>query len=183
MDQPTLERIFEPFFPTKPARKGTGLGLSVVYGICNQCNARIWVRSEPKHGTSFFIYFPVPARTLASLEISTASELLNGSETLLLVEDDDSVRNITRFILSSCGYDVLVAKEGAEALTMHATHPGKIALVISDLLMPRMTGDEMGKAFRSLFPEIKLLYITARADLSNLNSNLMNKNTVWGSSD
>src|SRR5687767_11794083 len=117
MDQKTMSRVFEPFFTTKPVGRGTGLGLSTVYGIVKQSGGNIWVYSEPGRGTTFKVYLPEAktAPTAPDFE-SSQRELHTGSETILLVEDEESVRGLAREILESCGYKVIEAADGAEAI-------------------------------------------------------------------
>ncbi len=161
MDPAMLQQIFEPFFTTKAQGKGTGLGLSVVYGILKQANARIWVRSQPGQGTTFYLYFPRAASSKAESARPVSDDLPRGAETILLVEDEDAVRNITRFVLTTLGYDVLVARDGITALDMFDKHRDQIALVVTDMLMPKMTGATLANLLRARRPGIKILLTSA----------------------
>ncbi|MBI3894490.1 MAG: PAS domain S-box protein [Acidobacteria bacterium] len=166
MDAQTRARIFEPFFTTKPLGKGTGLGLSMVYGIVQQSNGYIWVYSEPGHGTSFKIYLP---RVKEIAEFSQASQagavpLPRGSETVLVVEDEPPVRELTREFLESNGYQVLDADSGSAALELVKNYPRPIHLLLTDLIMPKMSGKELVTELGKLLPEMKVLYMSGYTD-------------------
>jgi two-component system, cell cycle sensor histidine kinase and response regulator CckA len=158
MDDQIREHIFEPFFTTKPEGKGTGLGLSTVYGIVQQSGATITVDTALGRGTSFRICFP---RTDAELStIQTAPVRQEGSERLLLVEDDKSVRELAERIFRNRGYKVTVTAEGKEALRAFAAAPYEIDLVVTDLIMPGMSGRELVQALHQIRPDLKALYIS-----------------------
>ena len=158
MDDHTKERIFEPFFTTKPEGKGTGLGLSTVYGIVRQSGATITVESAPGRGTTFRIYFP---RTDAELTPSDESPVrLSGSERLLLVEDDRAVRELVERILRERGYKVTAAADGKEALRAFVAAPDQIDMVVTDLIMPGMSGRELVQAVSQIRPDLKALYVS-----------------------
>jgi len=156
------ERIFEPFFTTKEKGKGTGLGLSTVYGIVKQSGGNIWVYSEPGKGSTFKIDFPVIEEEVdsrASLEVS--SEPQRGSETILLVEDEEMLRRLARTILQKKGYNVMEAANGEEALYKVREYAGKnIHLLLTDVVMPGMSGRELADCLESLQPELKVLYMS-----------------------
>jgi two-component system, cell cycle sensor histidine kinase and response regulator CckA len=145
MDAATQARIFEPFFTTKEAGKGTGLGLSTVYGIVTQIGGRVGVRSQPGHGATFEIHFPRVAEALDPDPDEALAEPVGGSETILLVEDEDEVRTLAREILEPYGYRVLEAKHGEQALEMLERHGGPIHLVVTDVVMPAMGGHELSE--------------------------------------
>jgi two-component system, cell cycle sensor histidine kinase and response regulator CckA len=158
MDDYIKEHIFEPFFTTKPEGKGTGLGLSTVYGIVQQSGATIVVDTALGRGTSFRICFP---RTDAALSIvQTAPVRQEGSERLLLVEDDRSVRELAERIFKNRGYKVTVTGEGKEALRAFAAAPYDIDLIVTDLIMPGMSGRELVQAIHQIRPDLKALYIS-----------------------
>jgi two-component system cell cycle sensor histidine kinase/response regulator CckA len=158
MDERTREHIFEPFFTTKPEGKGTGLGLSTVYGIVQQSEARITVDTEIGKGTSFRIYFP---RTDAELSTPKTGPIRQeGSERLLLVEDDRAVRELVERIFRDRGYQVIVTGEGKAALRAFAAAPHEIDLVVTDLIMPGMSGRELVQALHQVRPELRALYIS-----------------------
>jgi len=162
MDAATKRRIFEPFFTTKEKGKGTGLGLATVYGIVKQTGGDIWVYSEPGQGTTFKLYFPrVHSTTGESPEDGASSEDESGpSATLLLVEDEQSVRDLTVKMLQRLGYRVLVAAGGAEAIEISRSYAGTIALLVTDVVMPGMSGRQVADALQAARPELKVLYLS-----------------------
>jgi signal transduction histidine kinase len=161
MDQETQQRIFEPFFTTKRSGAGTGLGLSTVYGIVKQSGGWIWVYSEPNRGTTFKIYLPRVRITAAEPRTPASSEdRLHGSETVLIVEDQAEVRNLTVRVLAKFGYRVLSAAGGREALALCEKHTDIIHLVITDVVMPGMTGRELADRLQQMKPELKVLYVS-----------------------
>ena len=143
MDKETLDHIFEPFFTTKEAGKGTGLGLAMVYGIVTQHGGQIRCYSEPGHGTTFKIYLPALVAEKEPLETATREAMpRGGTETILLVDDEEFVRDLGKRILERSGYTVLTAANGKEALDLYKRERGNISLVILDLIMPEMGGKQ-----------------------------------------
>lgn len=165
MDTETKARIFEPFFTTKAPDRGTGLGLSIVYGIVKQAGGSIWVYSEPGEGTSFKIYLPRLEQTAERKHVPADDDRsLEGTETILLAEDDDSVRRIITVILEQKGYHVLACDSGERAMDVARTHPGAIDLLMTDLVMPRINGRELSDAVALLRPNVRLLFISGYTD-------------------
>ena len=158
MDDHTRDHIFEPFFTTKPEGKGTGLGLSTVYGIVKQSGATITVDTAVGRGTSFRIFFPRTEAELSAPEIRPRRQ--QGSERLLLVEDDRSVRELAERIFRDRGYKVTVTAEGKEALRAFAAAPDQIDIVVTDLIMPGMSGRELVQALRQIRPDLTALYVS-----------------------
>lgn len=165
MDEQTRQRVFEPFFTTKPVGRGTGLGLSTVYGIVKQSGGNIWVYSEQGKGSTFKIYLPEAA---GSSESSRAGmELSNpqiGTEKILLVEDEDTVRGLAREILEACGYEVFEASNGVEAFTRFKKECADIDLLITDIVMPEMGGRELSEWVLKTRPDTRVLFTSGYTD-------------------
>ncbi|HEX6432938.1 MAG TPA: PAS domain S-box protein [Gemmatimonadales bacterium] len=162
MDRQVQQRIFEPFFTTKAIGQGTGLGLSTVYGIVKQSGGFVWVYSEPGQGSVFKVYLP-EARALYPTEVTSdapATAPQGGSETILVIEDEEVVRHLATRGLRDHGYTVLEAKNGAEALSYIREHPGSLDLVICDVVMPEMGGRELGQHLAMFDPELSVLYMS-----------------------
>src|SRR5881628_486526 len=165
MDAATQSRIFELFFTTKEQGKGTGLGLATTYGIVKQSGGNIWLYSEPGRGTTFKIYLPRVDQAPEQLAAAPAArETPRGTETVLLVEDDDAVRTLTQKMLAAHGYTVLAAGGGAEALELAAGHTGPIHLLVTDVVLPGMSGRDLAARFRSGPPGVKVLYTSGYTD-------------------
>jgi CheY-like chemotaxis protein len=160
MDAETQSHIFEPFFTTKGKDKGTGLGLSTVYGIVRQSGGAIAVESEPGRGTTFRVYLPVAQETADSKETNTRERAAQGSGTILLVEDDAGVRMLVRKILEMNGYRVLESGDAEEAIEKFRAHKGSINLILTDVVMPGMSGKRMTGSLGKLDPGTKVLYMS-----------------------
>ena len=164
MDAQTKARIFEPFFTTKEKGKGTGLGLSTVYGIVKQSGGYVWVYSEPGHGTTFKLYLPrvdAPAEPQAPPR-ETAT--LTGTETILLAEDDEILRPLTKGLLTKLGYTVLDAKSAEQALAVAGARQGPIHLLVADVVMPGASGRELARRLAQSRPETRVLYVSGYTD-------------------
>jgi len=166
MDEETQNHIFEPFYTTKEKGKGTGLGLSTVYGIVKQSNGNIWVYSEPGKGTTFKIYLPqVPEEAEQKKIRKVPAQVLQGTETILIAEDDDIVRGLISSVLKSYGYTVLEAKNGKEALSLIEKPPARpIDLLITDVVMPGMSGRMLVDKITQHHSDMKILYISGYTD-------------------
>ena len=163
MDKETQARVFEPFFSTKEIGKGTGLGLSTVFGIVKQSAATIEVESEPGHGTTFKIYFPrcEPAAEIQQMELEPVR---GGSETILLVDDADRLRGMTRLLLEECGYTVLDTGDPLEALRIAEQYTGALPLLIADVKMPALSGPALAQKLVKRRPETRVLYTSGDSE-------------------
>jgi two-component system cell cycle sensor histidine kinase/response regulator CckA len=165
MDELTRARVFEPFFTTKEPGKGTGLGLATVYGIIKQSGGDILVYSEAGQGTIFKIYLPASQmRAKSPVAAKTWPVSRGGHETILLVEDEEMVRDLVRTVLQSAGYTILEAGNGGEALSLAGQHQGTIDLLVTDLVMPEMSGRELAERLKALRPGIKVLFMSGYTD-------------------
>ena len=164
MDQATLARIFEPFFTTKKAGEGTGLGLSMIYGVVKQSGGHIRVESKPREGTTFMIYLPlVDQAEPAGKRPAPADPLAGGCETILLAEDEDSVRTLVSAYLTELGYRVLPAPNGADALEIARSCFGTVDLLLSDFVMPKLGGRELASELRRADPNLKVIFMSGYA--------------------
>ncbi|HEX3853201.1 MAG TPA: PAS domain S-box protein [Polyangiaceae bacterium] len=164
MDEATLARAFEPFFTTKRIGKGTGLGLSTVYGIIKQSDGEVQVKSQPGIGTTFSVYLPRKDAPLAEPPLKARSVAKSGNETVLIVEDEDGIRALTARILRNAGYTVLAAENGGEALALVEKHTGKVDLLLTDVVMPQMSGRQIAERLASIQPGLKVLYMSGYTD-------------------
>ena len=165
MDEQTLARLFEPFFTTKEQGKGTGLGLATVYGIVTQSGGSIEVESEPGKGATFRVYLPRAMKaTEAVIQTIAVPRQLKGTETILVVEDEAALLKVARRALEFSGYTVLSADSGSSALQLAAEHPGSIDLLLTDVVMPKMSGRALAEAFARIRPEANALYMSGYTD-------------------
>jgi PAS domain S-box-containing protein len=180
MDAKTQARIFEPFFTTKEVGKGTGLGLSTVYGIVKQSGGNIWVYSEVGRGTTFKVYLPCVEMAVEEYRASKdETEAPIGTETVLLVEDEEMVRFMTREILQESGYQVLEAKHGQDALVVAAEYSGPIHLMLSDVVMPQISGRELAELLAPLRSEMKVLYMSGYTDDAIVHHGVLDKDMAF----
>lgn len=180
IDEETQARIFEPFFTTKEVGRGTGLGLSTVYGIVKQSGGNIWVYSEPGFGTVFKVYLPridAAASIIEKLVMESAAP--QGTETILLVEDEDLVRGLTRKVLSEAGYKVLEAKSGAEALELTRGYAGPIDLLLTDVVMPAVSGKEVAERLKELRPAARVLFMSGYTDEAIVRHGVLDANVEF----
>jgi PAS domain S-box-containing protein len=164
MDAKVRERLFEPFFTTKEVGKGTGLGLATCYGIVKQSGGNIRVYSEPGQGTTFKIYLPRVDAPAAGVTRRSPVTVARGTETVLLVEDEEAVRGLAERILRSAGYEVLAAGSGAAALALFEEHGSEVDLLLTDVVMPRVSGRELAERLATLRPGLRVLYMSGYAD-------------------
>jgi CheY-like chemotaxis protein len=167
IDAEVRSHLFEPFFTTKERGKGTGLGLSTSYGIIKQNGGDIWVESEPGKGTTFKIFLPVAVRQEEPSEERIEYVAQFGNETILLVEDDAGVRVVLETMLRRHGYRVLACGSPEEALEICSNHSSTIHLVLTDIIMPRMSGRELADRLVALRPEVQVLYVSGYAETAD----------------
>jgi CheY-like chemotaxis protein len=180
MDEATRARIFEPFFTTKEPGKGTGLGLSTVYGIVKQSQGTIVVDSQPGHGTIFKIYLPrIDAAAGAAPPIPAAAGPAANRATILLVEDDDMVRALVKTVLADCGYDLLDAPNGREALRLCREHRTPIHLLITDVVMPGLNGRQLAEQAAPIRPHMKILFVSGYLDDTIIRNGVMEAGTAF----
>jgi two-component system, cell cycle sensor histidine kinase and response regulator CckA len=179
MDTETQAHIFEPFFTTKEKGKGTGLGLATVYGIVKQSGGYIWVYSEIDQGTTFKVYLPRVEESLTPQEVRSESQNIpRGTETILLVEDEKGVRDLAREYLEISGYKVLVAENGVAAVKVASDYDGAIDLVMTDVVMPGLSGSELTKKIREIRPAIHVMYMSGYTDQAIIHHGILGPDIV-----
>jgi CheY-like chemotaxis protein len=175
IDADTQSHIFEPFFTTKDQGKGTGLGLSTVYGIVKQSGGHIWVYSEPGHGATFKVYLPRVDAVESQMAPSEAPKSLEGSERILLVEDDEGVRTLARLVLEEHGYTVFSAENGPKAIETFGSLAGTIDLVITDVIMPLMSGAELAKRLGDMHSNLRVLYVSGYTEEATIHRGVLDE--------
>jgi len=176
MDAATLSHIFEPFFTTKGPDRGTGLGLATVYGIVQQSGGQVWAYSEPGRGATFSVYLPAQpgdSEALLSTTAPAVAAMPQGSETVLLVEDSSQLRSMTREILQRCGYRVLEAADPESAQKLFDEMGEQIALLVTDVVLPRLSGPALAERLRHKHPSLRLLFVSGYADHAVIHSGLL----------
>ncbi|MGH9750263.1 MAG: response regulator [Candidatus Polarisedimenticolia bacterium] len=179
MDKETRARVFEPFFTTKEPGKGTGLGLATVYGIVKQSGGYVWVESEPGRGTVFTIYLPRVDEAADHAAAAGPAVSGPGTETVLVLEDEPTLREVVRQSLESRGYKVLLAESGAEALAICASHPGPIHLMVADVVLPVMDGRATADRAVPLRPELRVLYMSGYTDEAILHHGVLDPGVAF----
>ncbi|HEY6854427.1 MAG TPA: ATP-binding protein, partial [Gemmatimonadales bacterium] len=173
-------RIFEPFFTTKEPGKGTGLGLATCYGIVKQAGGSIWVQSEPGRGATFKVYLPARPETVTSVPALAAEPPLpGGSETVMVVEDEPTVRSVTVRMLKSAGYRVLSAGDGPEALDTARRHDGEIHALVTDVMMPRMNGTQLAQLLRDERPALRTLFVSGFTEEAGVRPEQLGKGMAY----
>jgi two-component system cell cycle sensor histidine kinase/response regulator CckA len=179
MDAETRRRIFEPFFTTKEKGKGTGLGLATVYGIVKQTGGDIWVYSEPQRGTTFKLYFPRVREEAADAAAAEPAQASDAHETILVVEDEKAVRDLTMRMLQRLGYKLLAASSGAEAIEISRAHTGPIHLLLTDVVMPNMSGRQLADALEPSRPDMKVLYLSGYTENTVIHHGVLDANVEF----
>jgi CheY-like chemotaxis protein len=177
MDAETLAHVFEPFFTTKPAGVGTGLGLSTVYGIVKQSGGSIWVYSEPGHGTTFKVYLPAVQDTEALERPRPGRTHPNGTETIMIVEDEEPLRKLVAERLRARGYNVLVAESGVHALQL--ADDNRIDLLLTDVVMPHTSGPELAEQICTRQPATQVLFMSGYADEAVVRNGALNPGATF----
>jgi two-component system, cell cycle sensor histidine kinase and response regulator CckA len=180
MDERTRKHVFEPFFTTKGNRKGTGLGLATVFGIVNHTGGHISVESEPGRGATFNLYFPpVPGAVHGESPSDETRSEEKGSGTVLVVEDQDEVRQLTCAILRSLGFHVLEAADGMEAMLVAADYKHPIRLLVTDVIMPGINGRELAESMAQSRPEMRVLYMSGYTDRIMSKGGVLNTSVAY----
>jgi CheY-like chemotaxis protein len=180
MTEDVRKHLFEPFYTTKGSGAGTGLGLATVFGVVKQSGGQIYVYSEEGRGTTFKIYFPA-ADPGHAIHFGSAADpdAERGTETVVVVEDDESVRELVRLMLSNRGYDVLAAVDGEEAARLCAEHPGGVQLLLTDVVMPEVNGRVLAERLGALFPGLRILFMSGYSDEAVVRHGIIRPGTAF----
>lgn len=180
MDEAVRKRLFEPFFTTKELGKGTGLGLSTVYGIVKQSGGYIWVHSEPGQGSTFNVYLPrIEEEAAPETGAREEEDPMAGDETILVVEDEDAVRKVAARMLEAAGYQVITASNGDEALRTCEQHPGEIHLLLTDVVMPGMSGRHLANQVREMRPGVRVLFMSGYSPSAITHHGVLDPGTLF----
>jgi len=179
MDSGTMSHIYEPFFTTKEKGKGTGLGLSTVYGIVKQSGGNIWVYSEVGRGSTFKVYLPRIQAAATLAPAASAPESIRGTETILLVEDEVAVRSLVRDTLRSYGYHVLEAQGADHAVSILEEYAEPIHLLLTDVIMPQVSGRELARRLLPVHPEAEILFMSGYTDNAIVRHGVLDANTFF----
>jgi CheY-like chemotaxis protein len=179
MDAETMAHLFEPFFTTKPAGVGTGLGLATVYGIVTQSGGSIAAYSEPGHGAVFKVYLPRVAEAVGQRLAPVAEPVAGGAETILVVEDDDTVRPFVEHVLCGLGYTVSAARTGEDALALVGDHGRPIDLLVTDIMLPGMNGRELSERLTARQPTLRTLFISGYTEDSVIHQGVLDPGVAF----
>jgi CheY-like chemotaxis protein len=180
MDKETLSHVFEPFFTTKGPDKGTGLGLATVYGIVKQSGGYVWAYSEPGQGATFSVYLPAATeKAEPTKQEAEPREIMRGSETILLVEDAAPLRDMIRELLEGRGYTVLAAEDGQRAMEIAERHEGNIALLLTDVVLPKIGGPALAKSLLRRRSRLKVLYMSGYTNGAIVDSGVLKRDTAF----
>jgi len=180
MDRETQARIFEPFFTTKESGKGTGLGLAMVYGIVKQSGGYVWVYSEPGQGTTFKVYLPRVDQSIRPIHRDAARiGDLRGTETVLLVEDEEPVREVSARLLRRAGYTVIEAYDGNNALAAFNDNKRSIDILVTDMMMPGMGGRELARSVRASSRELPIVFMSGYTDDEELRKSVLDSRSAF----
>jgi two-component system cell cycle sensor histidine kinase/response regulator CckA len=178
MSKEVQERIFEPFYTTKGMGKGTGLGLSTVYGIVKQHDGHITVHSEQGQGTTFNLYFPEVNREVDVISVQKQSTLIGGAETVLVVDDEPTIRKLLLQTLQTLGYKLLEAPSGEDAVKISDAYPGAIDLLVTDVVMSGMNGMQLAETLRQRRPGVKAIFISGYTDNAIVQQDVVNRKLI-----
>ena len=179
MSAEIMEKIFDPFFTTKAKGTGTGLGLSTVYGIVKQHNGHIYVYSEIGRGTTFKIYFPKVKKTVADKDVQTLPSMEKGTETILVADDEASIRKLIRDTLEPLGYTIIEAADGEEAIALFNRTEAKIDMLLTDVIMPKMNGKKLAETLLAQSPQLKVLYMSGYTDNVIVHQGVLDNNVEF----